>query len=77
MNFVYSMHWMQKRKIRKDITDDFLEYAITHSNQIKDKYCENAFNAVCKIQFNGKTLKVVYKKIDYNKIKIITAFWLD
>lgn len=76
MAFEYSEHWMRKRKFRPDITDDVLEYAITNSNELKDKYWEDASNAVCRVPPSGRILKVVYKRTG-KRYKIITAFWLD
>jgi len=76
MDFVDSGHWQKKRKYRKDITDDMIEYSIKNSNELRDKYWEDALNAICRIPPSGRILKVVYKKIK-GKIKIITAFWLD
>jgi len=76
MALTYSEHWSRKRKYRKDITDDMIEYAIQNSNEMKDNFWEDALNAVCRIPPSGRILKVVYKK-EQSKIKIITAFWLD
>ena len=76
MSVVDSEHWKKKRKYRKDITDDSIEYAIKNSNELKDKYWEDALNAICRIPPSGRILKIVYKK-EKSKIKIITAFWLD
>jgi len=72
----YSEHWAKKKKYRKDITDDMIEYAISNSNELKDKYWEDALNAISRIPPSGRILKVIYKK-EKSKIKIITAFWLD
>ena len=72
----YSKHWAKKKKYRKDITDDMIEYAISNSNELKDKYWEDALNAISRIPPSGRILKVIYKK-EKSKIKIITAFWLD
>jgi len=76
MGFEYSKHWLHKRRFRPEITDDLLEYAINNSNELKDKYWEDASNAVCRVPPSGRILKVVYKRIG-KKYKIITAFWLD
>ena len=38
MEFMDSEHWKRKKKYRKDITDDMIEYAIKNSNQLKDKF---------------------------------------
>jgi len=76
MNIIESEHWRRKRKYRKDITDDFIEYAVINSGELRDKYWEDALNAISRIPPSGRILKVVYKKEKEN-IKIITAFWLD
>ena len=77
MSFEYSNHWLRKRRYRKEITDDMIEYAITNSDELKDRYWEEASNAICRIPPSGRILKVVYKKKGKNKYKIITAYWLD
>lgn len=77
MEFAYSEHWKRKRKYRKDITDEFMKYALMNSNELKDKYWENALNAISRIPPSGRILKVVYRKLANDKVKIVTAFWLD
>jgi len=77
MEFEYSNHWLKKRKYRKEITDDMFEYAIINSDILKDKYWEDALNAICRIPPSGRILKIIYKRIGENKYKIITAYWLD
>ena len=77
MEIVYSKHWKRKHfKKRKDITNDMIEYAIKNSNELRDKYWENTFNAISRIPPSGRILKVVYKKSEA-KVFIITAYWLD
>ena len=75
MQFEYSFHWNKKRKHRKDISDEMMEYCIKNSNKIKDKYWNDVFNAMTKISSSGRILKVVYK-IKGETIKILTAYWL-
>ena len=77
MKFEHSLHWNKKKLIRKEITDDLIEYAILHSNVLKDKNWPDALNAICRVPPMGRILKVVYKIIGKDKIKIITAFWID
>jgi len=77
MGFEYSMHWIKQRKFRPEIKDSDMEYAIQNSAQLKDKYWEDALNAIARIPPSGRILKVVYKKVKSNKIKIISAYWLD
>ncbi len=77
MKFVYSSHWLLKKKYRTDITDDLIEYAILHSNELRDKHWEDASNAIARVPPMGRILKVVYRRISKDQIKIITSFWLD
>ena len=77
MKFEYSKHWQRKKSSRPKITDDVLEYAIANSAELRDKYWEDASNAICRIPPSGRILKVVYRRIGKNKYKIITAYWLD
>lgn len=77
MELVESYHWKRKRLKRKDITDEFILYAIQNSNELRDKYWEDALNTITRIPPSGRLLKVVYKRISKDKVKIITAFWLD
>jgi len=77
MKLEYSKHWKKKRLYRKDITNDFIIYAVQNSAILKDKYWEDALNAICRIPPSGRLLKVVYRRISKDKIKVITAFWLD
>lgn len=77
MEFVYSTHWYRKRRYRKEIEPYLIEYAIQNSKELPDKHWEDLSNALCRIPWNGRTIKVVYKRIGKNQLKIITAFWLD
>lgn len=77
MELIESYHWERKRRKRKDITDEFIVYAIHNSNELKDKYWEDVLNVITRIPPSGRLLKVVYKRISKDKVKIITAFWLD
>ena len=75
MQLIYSEHWLRKKKYRKTITEEIIEYAILHSNILKDKKWEDVFNAVCRIPPSGRILKVVYKRKG-KSYKILTAYWL-
>lgn len=77
MEFEYSEHWKRKVKYRKQITDDLIEYAIKNSDELKDRYWEDASNAICRVPPSGRILKAVYKRISKDKFKIITVYWLD
>ena len=77
MEIVYSRHWLKKKlKKRKDISNDIIEYAISNSDELKDKDWKDALNAISRIPPSGRTLKVVYKRLK-GKVFIITAYWLD
>ncbi|MBW3019394.1 DUF4258 domain-containing protein [Candidatus Woesearchaeota archaeon] len=75
MKLEHSVHWKLKKKSRKDIADDLIEYAIRFSPVFRDKNWGDASNAVCHLPM-GRTLKVVYRRMG-DRFKIITAFWLD
>lgn len=68
---------MKQRKYRPEITDDVIEYCILNSAKFKDKYWENAYNAVSRIPPSGRLLRVIYREIfrEGKTIKVITAFW--
>lgn len=76
MKLAYSKHWLYKKKYRQDITNEMLEYAITNSDELRDKHWSDAANAIVRIPPSGRILKVVYKR-EKGKYQIITAFWLD
>ncbi len=58
MKIIFSKHWIKKQKEKKkDITNDIIEFALKNSKVLKDKYWEEAFNAVSKIPPSGRTLK--------------------
>lgn len=77
MRIEYSRHWIKKqKKKKKDITDDVIEYVINNSQILRDKYWEDALNAISRIPNSERVLKVVYKRLK-EKIFIITAYWLD
>jgi len=77
MELVYSGHWLRKKKYRPEITEDLIEYAIENSEEMMDKNWPELSNAICRVPPSGRILKVVFRRLDENKIKIITAFWLD
>ncbi len=77
MELEHSEHWKRKNKYRKDITDELIQYAIMNSSALKDKHRENALNAICRVPPSGRILKVVYRKLFKDKVRVITAFWLD
>ncbi|MFQ5648068.1 MAG: hypothetical protein ACE5FW_02420 [Candidatus Aenigmatarchaeota archaeon] len=77
MKLTHSEHWKRKRCYRKDVTDALIEYAITNSGALRDRYWINALNAICRVPPSGRILKVVYRKLGKDEVKIITAYWLD
>ncbi len=77
MELEYSIHWKNRKLYRKDINNDFIIYAVQNSAILKDKYWEDALNAIARIPPSGRLLKVVYKRLSKDKIKVITAFWMD
>ena len=62
--------------MRKDISDDLLEYCIKHSPLLRDRLHRDAFNALARVPPSGRLLKVVYKSKG-KAIKIVTAYWLE
>ena len=77
MKIEYSKHWIKKQKSKKkDITNDVIEFVLKNSKILKDKYWEDAYNAIARIPPSNRLLKVVYKTKG-KTIKILTAYWLD
>jgi len=77
MEFVFSKHWLNKGKQRKNILPHDIEYAIARSDEFKDRHWENVSNAICRIPPSGRILKVIYRRLGKGLYKIITAYWLD
>ncbi|MDP4012477.1 MAG: hypothetical protein Q8R00_02625 [Candidatus Nanoarchaeia archaeon] len=76
MEFIYSKHWLKKKKYRPDISEYEMEYCITNSDKIKDRKYEGVWNAITRVPHSGRKLKVVYRQ--YGKtIKILTTCWLE
>ena len=63
MKLEYSKHWRKKKLYRKDITDDFIIYAVQNSSILKDKYWEDALNAICRMPPSGRFIKSCIQKI--------------
>ncbi len=76
MKFKYSKHWIKKKRFRRDISDDMIEYAIISSNIFKDKHWSDALNAIVRIPPSGRILKVVYRRVGKDNYKIILHFGL-
>ena len=77
MRIIHSLHWREKRKDRKNITDDLIEYCILHSKVIRDKHWDDAFNALLRMPQTGRVLKVVYVWTKKGNVSVITAFWIN
>ncbi len=55
-----------------------IEYAIGNSKQFEgEKHHENALNAIVIIPQTGRKLKVVFRWIGKEKVKLITAYYID
>ena len=77
MHLSYTHHWLQKRvKRRQDITDDLIEYCLTHSAILRDRTHEDVYNAITPIPPSNRKLKVVYQRKG-KTIRILTAYWID
>ncbi|HZX34684.1 MAG TPA: hypothetical protein VFF09_04875 [archaeon] len=72
-----SLHWKRKKKYRKNIENYMVEFAVNNSKHGRDRLYTNALNAKALIPQTGKTLKVVFRKIGEDRIKLITAFYID
>lgn len=64
-------------RIEEEVTDALIEHVIIKSKIFRDRYHEDALNAIYRIPTSGRLLKVVYKRLSKDKVKIITAFWMD
>ena len=58
------------------LVNNLIDYCIKNSNKLRDKYWEDAWNAISRVPPSGRILKVVYKPKG-KTIKILTAYWLD
>ncbi len=75
---VHSVHWKKKKFTKEEeITDELIDYVITKSKIFKDRYWEDVLNAIYRVPTSGRLVRVVYKRLSKDKVKIITAFWLD
>jgi len=77
MQIISSDYWNKKRKTRKDITDDMIEYCIINSSKLRDRTWEEAWNAITRIPPSGRLLKVVYREKGKDIKIIVTSYWLD
>jgi len=73
-----SFHWRMKKKFRQDIENYMIEHVIRRPDRLmKDRQHKNALNAIAGIPQNGRTLKVVFRRTGAEKVKLITAYYLD
>ncbi len=77
MEMLYSKHWRIQKQFRSDITDGAIIYAVANSDELRDKRWSDALNAITRVPPSGRIIKVVYKRLSKDKLKIITAMWLD
>ena len=77
MELIYSKHWKEQKRVRAEITDELIIHAITHANELRDRDWTDVLNVIARVPTSGRILKVVYKRISKDRIKIITAVWLD
>ncbi len=77
MRVIESKHWRHKKRYRKNIEPYMIEYVISNGVMQRDRYNLNALNAIAVVPPTGKTLKVVFRKIGGDKVKLITAYYLD
>ncbi|MDO8633747.1 MAG: hypothetical protein Q7K34_00450 [archaeon] len=78
LEIIESFHWKKKKKFRRNIEQYMIEYALSNPKDFeKDKTQDNALNVIMVIPQNGKRLKVVFRKIGSQTIKLITAYYLD
>ena len=77
MEIEHSAYWKGKRKYRPDIEDYMICYAVQNSNILRDRTWPDLFNAIARLPFNGRNLKVVYRRKGKNKIEVVTSYWID
>ncbi len=77
MEIIETSHWVKKNIFRQDIELYMVEFALMNSNFQKDKNDPALLNAIARIPQNGKILKVVFKFIGKDRVKLITAYYLD
>ena len=54
-----------------------IEFTINSSDHHRDKTHPDALNAIANIPQTGKRLKVVFRKIGKDRVKLITSYYLD
>ena len=77
MEIIESEHWKKKKAYRADIEDYMVEFAINNSRRQRDMHHHDALNAIARIPQTGKRLKVVFRIVGKDKVKLITSYYLD
>jgi hypothetical protein len=78
VEIIESLHWKRKKPFRKNIESFMIEWVIVRSKKHeRDKHHSNALNASAVIPHTGRKLKVVFRKIGKDRIKLITEYYLD
>lgn len=72
MKLSFSIHF-QQAIIERNISIDHLKKTIREPDKSYDTFGERT---VAKKKVSGKTLEVVYKRVDKNEYRIITAYYL-
>jgi len=77
VRIVHSIHWAERHHERNEITDDLIEHALVHSPILNDRRHEGVLIAISRVPPSGRLLKVAYRKLKTQEIKVLTAYWLD
>lgn len=77
MQIIESKHWQRKKRFRRNIEPYMIESVISGGPVQRDKIHDGALNAIGFVPQTGKTLKVVFRRITKEKVKLITASYLD
>ena len=77
MEIIESKHWKYKKTFRPNIEAYMIEYTISYGSFHRDKNDLTVFNLIAIIPQTGRHLKVVFRQLDRDKVKLITAYYLD
>jgi hypothetical protein len=77
MEIIESKHWQYKKSFRASIEAYMIEYAILYGSVQRDRHNLNVLNSIVLIPQTGKTLKVVFRYLAKDKVKLIAAYYLD
>lgn len=77
MEIIGSVHWKLKEFQRKNIELWMIEFVLENCKEFKrDKTHENCLVGIARIPQTGRKLKIVFRKIGKEKIKLITAYYI-